>query len=144
MPITGRATSLHGASFQVRAGITSLLGRNGSGRSTTLKAIMGLVRPTRGTVTFSGTPINGLDTFRIARFGIAYVPEAREIFSNLTVEENLRGWHAGSESKRSGLDGRGNVRLLSPTVRATPDRCGTPFRRRAADAHDVPITPRLP
>src|SRR5262249_29779475 len=68
----------------------SLLGRNGSGRSTTLKAIMGLVRPTAGAVRLDGVDLAGTRAFRIARAGLAYVPEEREIFANLTVQENLR------------------------------------------------------
>ena len=86
----GKSHILQGATFDIGPGITSLLGRNGSGRSTTLKAIMGLVRPTGGTVEFNGRAIAGLQSHRIARAGIAYVPESRDIFSNLTVEENLR------------------------------------------------------
>ena len=68
----------------------SLLGRNGSGRSTTLKTIMGLVRPTGGRVVLEGRNLAGERAFRIARAGIAYVPEEREIFANVTVAENMR------------------------------------------------------
>ena len=82
---------LQGVSLEVRPGeIVSLLGRNGSGRSTTLKAIMGLVRPTGGRVLLNGKDVAGERAFRIARSGIAYVPEEREIFANITVEENMR------------------------------------------------------
>jgi branched-chain amino acid transport system ATP-binding protein len=82
---------LHGVSIKVGQGeIVSLLGRNGSGRSTTLKAIVGLVRPTGGRVIFEGNNVAGERAFRIARSGIAYVPEEREIFANITVAENLR------------------------------------------------------
>jgi branched-chain amino acid transport system ATP-binding protein len=82
---------LHGVSMKVGQGeIVSLLGRNGSGRSTTLKAIMGLVRPTGGRVVLEGQNVAGERAFRIARCGIAYVPEEREIFANITVAENMR------------------------------------------------------
>ena len=82
---------LHGVSLKVAsAEIVSLLGRNGSGRSTTLKTLMGLVRPTGGRVVLEGRNLAGERAFRIARSGIAYVPEEREIFANVTVAENLR------------------------------------------------------
>jgi branched-chain amino acid transport system ATP-binding protein len=87
----GKSHILHGVSFEVRAGeVVSLLGRNGSGRSTTMKAIMGLVPPTGGQVTLGGRDITGARPYAICRAGIAYVPEEREVFANLTVDENLR------------------------------------------------------
>jgi len=87
----GKSHILHGVEFAIGAGeIVSLLGRNGSGRSTKLKTIMGLVRPTAGAVRLDGVDLAGLRAFRIARAGIAYVPEEREIFGNLTVDENMR------------------------------------------------------
>jgi branched-chain amino acid transport system ATP-binding protein len=87
----GKSHILYGVEFAVGAGeIVSLLGRNGSGRSTTLKTIMGLVRPSAGAVRLDGIDVAGRRAFKIARAGIAYVPEEREIFANLTVDENLR------------------------------------------------------
>jgi len=92
---------LHGVSLQVAPGeIVSLLGRNGSGRSTTLKAIMGLVRPTGGRVVLEGRNLAGERAYRIARAGIAYVPEEREIFANVTVAENMR---IGMQPSRRGV-----------------------------------------
>jgi branched-chain amino acid transport system ATP-binding protein len=86
----GRAHILDDVSFAVGAGeVVALLGRNGAGKSTTLKSIMGLVRPTRGRVTFAGHAIAGLAPYRIARLGLGYVPEERRVFSGLTVQENL-------------------------------------------------------
>jgi branched-chain amino acid transport system ATP-binding protein len=78
-------------SLEVRPGeVVGLLGRNGVGKSTTLKTIMGLVRPSEGTITFEGQSIAGSAPYRLARMGIAYVPEDRRIFRLLTVLENLR------------------------------------------------------
>jgi branched-chain amino acid transport system ATP-binding protein len=86
----GEAHVLHGVSFTVPAGrVTALLGRNGVGKTTTLLATLGLL-PAGGRVSFAGTDLIGLPTHIIARLGIGYVPEDREVFSGLTVEENLR------------------------------------------------------
>ena len=86
----------------------ALLGRNGVGKSTTLKAIVGLVQPSRGRVMFEGRPITGLPPHRLARLGIAYVPEERRIFRYLTVTENLRTGldrhGVGKERKNALLD----------------------------------------
>jgi branched-chain amino acid transport system ATP-binding protein len=82
---------LHGVSMEVRQGeVVGLLGRNGVGKSTTLKTIMGLVRPAGGRITFDGRDIAGLAPYRLARLGIGYVPEDRRIFRLLSVLENLR------------------------------------------------------
>jgi urea transport system ATP-binding protein len=87
----GGSEVLSGVSFTVGAGeIVCLLGRNGMGKTTTLRAIMGLVKSTAGTIVFNGVNIANCNTFEIARAGIAYVPQGREIFPALTVEENLR------------------------------------------------------
>src|SRR5262249_34311632 len=95
----GKSHILHGVSVDVGRGeVVGLLGRNGVGKSTTLKAIMGLVVPRQGKVLFEGQPITTLSPDRRARLGIAYVPEDRRVFRLLTVMENLR----------SGLD-RGGV-----------------------------------
>ena len=86
----GKSHILHGIDMDVpESAIVSLLGRNGSGRSTLLKAMMGLVPPTSGTVTLAGRPLAGLRPYSICRQGIGYVPEERLVFPNLTVEENL-------------------------------------------------------
>ena len=85
----GKSHVLHGVSLDVHQGeIVSLLGRNGVGRSTTVKAAMGLVQAT-GSVRFGGREILGLPAFRIAHLGLGYVPENRDIFPTLTVEQNL-------------------------------------------------------
>jgi branched-chain amino acid transport system ATP-binding protein len=86
----GHLHVLKGVSYEVREGeIVSLLGGNASGKSTTMKTILGLVRPTAGTVTFRGEAIHALRTAEIVRRGIAPVPEARRIFPRMTVLENL-------------------------------------------------------
>jgi branched-chain amino acid transport system ATP-binding protein len=86
----GRAHILHGVSLEAEAGeVVALLGRNGAGKSTAMKAIMGLVPPARGDVRFAGRRIDRLAPYRIARLGLGYVPEERRIFTDLTVMENL-------------------------------------------------------
>ena len=85
----GKSHVLHGVQFSVGKGeIVALLGRNGSGRSTTAKAIMGLVEAT-GSVAWQGKPILGKKPFEIAHLGIGHVPENRDIFPKLTVHQNL-------------------------------------------------------
>ncbi len=86
----GKSHILHGVHLTVDAGeIVCLLGRNGVGKSTTLKTIMGLVPPSAGTIAFKGAPIAGLPAYRAARLGLGYVPEERRIFPTITVRENL-------------------------------------------------------
>ncbi|MDM0066377.1 ABC transporter ATP-binding protein [Variovorax sp. J31P207] len=87
----GKSHILRGVSFGLARGeVLSLLGRNGSGRSTALKAIMGLVPPSSGRVWLEGRELAGAKPHAICRSGLAYVPEEREVFANLTVDENLR------------------------------------------------------
>lgn len=97
-------------SFDVSAhGVTALLGRNGVGKSSTIKALLGLYERT-GEVTFDGTRIDKLMTHRVVQHGIAYVPEDREVFSQLTVEENLR------LAERDGAPNRAVVAELFPEL----------------------------
>jgi branched-chain amino acid transport system ATP-binding protein len=87
----GKSHILQGVTFSMGEGeIVSLIGRNGSGRSTTLKAMIGLLTPTSGSVMLNDCQLVGLRLFEIVRQGLAYVPEERLVFANLTVEENLR------------------------------------------------------
>jgi branched-chain amino acid transport system ATP-binding protein len=87
----GKSHILHGVSLHVGAGeVVGLLGRNGVGKSTTLKTIMGLIKASDGSVLFNGQAIAGLPAHKLARLGIGYVPEERRIFRLLTVMENLR------------------------------------------------------
>src|SRR5213596_1459661 len=84
------APVLQGISLKVDAGeIVSVFGRNGAGKTTALRSIMGWLRPSRGSITFEGQSIGGLSPDRIFRRGIAFIPEDRRIFATLSVEENL-------------------------------------------------------
>jgi branched-chain amino acid transport system ATP-binding protein len=86
----GESHILHGMNFAVGEGeVVTLLGRNGVGKTTTLKAIQGILAQRRGSVTFEGRELVGLASNRIARLGVAYCPEERGIFASLNVEENL-------------------------------------------------------
>ena len=86
----GLGAVIHGVSFDVGAGeVVCLLGRNGAGKSTTLRSVMGLTPPRGGRVEFMGEEITGRQPFEIARLGIGYIPDDRRIFAELTVEENL-------------------------------------------------------
>ena len=86
----GRSQVLFGVSLECAASqVVSLLGRNGMGKTTTVKSIMGLCAPKAGEVRFDGKPIRGLPSYRIAKAGIGLVPEGRQVFPNLTVRENL-------------------------------------------------------
>jgi branched-chain amino acid transport system ATP-binding protein len=86
----GPIVAIRGVSLEVEAGsIVTVLGANGAGKTTVLKTISGVLRPTRGSVTFGGREIQGLEPDRIVRLGIAHVPEGREVFAYLTVRENL-------------------------------------------------------
>src|SRR5688572_12029655 len=92
----GDGRVLFGVDLAVAAGeVVTLLGRNGMGKTTTLSAVMGIVRPQGGTVRFEGTPIGHLQPYRIARLGLGLVPEGRQVFPNLTVRENLVATAAG-------------------------------------------------
>lgn len=86
----GETQVLHGLSLRAEPGrVLAILGRNGAGKSTTLKTIMGLLPAKGGSVTFDGQKISGTTPFQIAKLGIAYVPETRDIFRSLSVRENL-------------------------------------------------------
>ena len=112
----GKSHILHGVSIDVAAGeVVGLLGRNGVGKSTTLKTIMGLIRPSEGAVTFEGREIGGWASHRLPPMGIAWVPEERRIFRLLTVLENLR-----TGLDRRGVDGPRQEALLDKAYRHFP------------------------
>jgi branched-chain amino acid transport system ATP-binding protein len=86
----GRSQVLFGISLDVPAAqVVSLLGRNGMGKTTTVRSIMGITRPRAGTISFERRKLNGLPSYRIAQAGLGLVPEGRQVFPNLTVHENL-------------------------------------------------------
>ena len=95
----GQSHVLQGVSFEVpEGGVTALLGRNGAGKTTTLKAILGLVAR-QGRITLGGADISAEATHRVVRRGVGFVPEDREVFSELTVAENLRLAERGSQPR---------------------------------------------
>ena len=86
----GESHVLHGVSLKVEQGqVVALLGRNGMGKSTVARSIMGFTPPRRGVVRFKGKEINGLEPYQIARLGLALIPQGRGIFPSLSVKENL-------------------------------------------------------
>lgn len=96
----GKAEILRGLSFRIDRGeVVALLGRNGAGKSTTMKSVMQLVRPRTGRVMFQDRDLVGAPAFRVAKSGIGYVPEDRRIFTDLTVTENLE---VGRQPARDG------------------------------------------
>ena len=120
----GRAQVLFDVDLEVDAGeIVALLGRNGAGKSTTLKAIMGLVRPTAGEVRLDHHDLGALEPYEIARLGLGYVPEDRRIFTELTVAENLE---VGRQPLRAGAPGWSEEKLfqLFPALHALRERRG--------------------
>ncbi|MEQ9332387.1 ABC transporter ATP-binding protein [Thalassobaculum sp.] len=97
----GDSQVLFGMGFEVAAGeVVTLMGRNGMGKTTTVSTVMGLVRPTGGTVLVEGEPVQGLPPYRIAQRGLGLVPEGRQVFPTLSVEENLV---ATSANRRAGV-----------------------------------------
>jgi len=120
----GRAQILFDLSFAARAGeVAVLLGRNGAGKSTTLKSIIGLLRARSGEVRFAGRPIQRLQPYQIARLGLGYVPEDRRIFTDLTVTENLE---VGRQPPREGAPRWTPARLyeLFPNLGRMQQRLG--------------------
>jgi branched-chain amino acid transport system ATP-binding protein len=120
----GRAHILADVSLEVANGeVVCLLGRNGAGKSTTLKSIIGLVRPASGEIAFDGRRIERLEPFAIAQAGLGYVPEDRRIFTDLTVMENLE---VGRQPARPGVPAWTPERLfaLFPNLAGMRDRPG--------------------
>jgi branched-chain amino acid transport system ATP-binding protein len=120
----GQAQILYGVSLAVGAGeCVALVGRNGAGKSTTMKAIMGLVAKKRGRVAFRGRDISALAPYRIGRMGLGWVPEDRRVFTDLTVRENLA---VARQPPRDGAPTWSEDKLyaLFPNLGTMPDRPG--------------------
>ena len=125
----GAARILYDLSFEVGRGeVVALMGRNGAGKSTTLKSLMGLIDERRGTIRFEGRDISRLKPFEIARQGLGYTPEDRRIFADLTVMENL---DIGRQPPRRFADGAATpswtpekLFALFPNLAEMPDRPG--------------------
>ena len=120
----GQAHVLQGVDLRIEPGsVLAMMGRNGAGKSTTLKAIMGLVPPSGGAVRLAGEALSGLGPHEIARRGLGYVPEDRRIFTELTVMENLE---VGRRAARPGIPAWTPERLfeLFPNLASMRDRPG--------------------
>jgi branched-chain amino acid transport system ATP-binding protein len=120
----GRAQVLFDFELELRTGeVVALLGRNGAGKSTVLKATMGLLPLSSGDILFQGQTLNSLEPFRVARFGLGYVPEDRRIFADLTVTQNLE---VGRQPPRAGAPHWTPERLfaLFPNLGRMPERLG--------------------
>lgn len=112
----GTSHILQGVSFQVDEGeIVALLGRNGVGKTTTLRSLIGLTPPRRGSILFNGREIMGQPAYNVARCGVGYMPDDLRIFPDLTTEENLE--IARKLSKRTGYWDRNRVFELFPKLR---------------------------
>ncbi len=120
----GQAQILYGVSLSVQAGeCVALVGRNGAGKSTTMKSIMGLIPRRRGQIVFRGTDISSLPSYRIGRLGLGWVPEDRRIFTDLSVRENLA---VARQPPREGAPTWDEAQLfvLFPNLGTMPDRPG--------------------
>ncbi|HEY3635733.1 MAG TPA: ATP-binding cassette domain-containing protein, partial [Caldimonas sp.] len=120
----GASQVLSGVDLAIEAGaIVGVLGRNGMGKTTLVRSIMGLVRPTAGSIAFAGAPIASVPTHRIARAGIAVVPEGRQVFPNLSVEEHLTAF---ARPGRGGANAWTPARVLElfPALRQRLDHSG--------------------
>jgi branched-chain amino acid transport system ATP-binding protein len=129
----GRSQALRNFTIDLKGGeVLCLLGRNGAGKTTALKTIMGTVRPASGTLTLDGKDLTGLPAKDIPRAGIGYVPQGRRLFTELTVWENLGALHRqpgrlhGSRRNQSGIRYR---RGPGQTGTAAPIRRGRPLSR---------------
>jgi branched-chain amino acid transport system ATP-binding protein len=113
----GLSHILYDVSLDVSKGeIVGLLGRNGAGKSTTMRSIGGLTPPRQGTITFHGEPLAGKPAYRLVRMGIAYVPDDRRVFADLSVDDNLEITYKGAEWSKD------RVYDIFPTLREIKDR----------------------
>src|SRR5579863_10054140 len=134
----GLSRVLFGISLSIAPGeMVSLMGRNGMGKTTTVRSIMGLTRAGAGSIRFAGQEIRDLPAYRVAKLGIGLVPEGRQVFANLTARENLVATAAnrGGANDPWTLD---KVLALFPAFRALGQHGQSALRRRATDARDRP------
>ncbi|MGF2735543.1 ABC transporter ATP-binding protein [Marinobacter sp. DUT-1] len=143
----GESQALQGVTLQLDEGETvCILGRNGAGKSTTLKSIMGLTPPRSGEVIFDGKPIHGLPAHQIARAGIGYVPEDRRIFPGLTVRENLEvaSYQRKGSTARWTVDGiLGKYEMLGERADQDGATLSGGQQQMLAVARSLMIQPRL-
>jgi branched-chain amino acid transport system ATP-binding protein len=103
----GKVQVLHGISLEVPKGqVVTLIGSNGAGKTTTMRAVSGMIAPTGGEITLNGKRIDGLESYHIARQGLAHSPEGRRVFATMTVTDNLR---LGAFPRYTGARPKGNV-----------------------------------
>ena len=135
----GLSQVLFGMSLTIAPGeMVTLMGRNGMGKTTTVRSIMGLTRRAPAAIRFAGAEIRGLPSYRVAKLGIGLVPEGRQIFPNLSVRENLRGDRREPQRRRRPWTLQ-TICALFPRLRERARQHGQPaFRRRAANAGDRP------
>ena len=138
----GRSQVLFGVSLEVpKAQVVSLLGRNGMGKTTTVRSIMGITRPKAGSVAFENRALNNLPSYRIAQAGLGLVPEGRQVFPNLTVRENLVA------TARKGTWTLERIYQLFPHLEARKDNYGNQLsggeQQMLAIARALMTNPRL-
>ena len=103
----GKVQVLHGISIEVPRGkVVTLIGSNGAGKTTTMRAVSGMIAPTDGTITLNGKRVDGLESFEVAKLGLAHSPEGRRVFSTMTVKDNLT---LGAFPRLTGSRPRGDV-----------------------------------
>ena len=138
----GRSQVLFGIDLKIeKTEVVSLLGRNGMGKTTTVRSIMGIMRPNAGSIAFEGKPLHGLPSYRIAKAGLGLVPEGRQVFPNLTVRENLVA------TARKGLWNQEQIFKLFPHLEARKGNYGNQLsggeQQMLAIARALMTNPRL-
>lgn len=114
----GDVQVIYGVSFSVKKGeVVALIGANGAGKSTVLKTVSGLVRPRKGEISFDGRPIHVVEPYRLVESGIVHVPEARRLFVEMTIEENLDMGSLKGEAKKRRAESKEMVFELFPRLR---------------------------
>ncbi|MEO8627395.1 MAG: ATP-binding cassette domain-containing protein [Betaproteobacteria bacterium] len=132
----GRSQVLFGIDLTIEAGaVVTILGRNGMGKSTAIKTIMGMLSPNAGSIAFDGEPIHGWPSYRVAQKGIGLVPEQRQVFPNLSVQENLVAT-AANRAAASNPWTLARIHAVSAVAGTRAKSCCRSFRRRTTDAGD--------